>query len=63
MPYAYSTDEGVDVGRDRGTPVTDQYAAADNRFNGRIARVVVTRTAETGAAVAGVGGESRGEGR
>jgi arylsulfatase len=63
MPYAYSTDEGVDVGRDRGTPVTDQYAAADNRFNGRIARVVVTRTAETGAAVAGVGAESRGEGR
>lgn len=60
MPYAYSTDEGVDVGRDCGTPVTPDYAERDNAFNGRIAKVVVTRTEEAGAAVAGADGAREG---
>jgi len=63
MPYAYSTDEGVDVGRDRETPVTSDYRERDNAFNGRIAKVTVARTAAVGGAVAGAGAEGRVETR
>lgn len=41
MPYAYSGDEGVDVGRDDETPVTEDYAERDNRFTGTIHKVTV----------------------
>jgi arylsulfatase len=41
MPYAYSGDEGVDVGVDNETPVTDDYKARDNKFTGRIKKVIV----------------------
>ncbi|HET8946333.1 MAG TPA: arylsulfatase [Candidatus Polarisedimenticolia bacterium] len=41
MPFAYSADEGVDVGMDEETPVSDDYKAGDNRFNGRILKVTV----------------------
>ncbi len=41
MPYAYSADEGVDVGTDNETPVTDEYQEGDNKFTGKILKVTV----------------------
>ncbi len=41
MPYAYSADEGVDVGMDNETPVTEDYREGDNAFTGRIVKVTV----------------------
>ena len=43
MPFAYSGDEGVDVGVDLETPVTEDYRQGANRFNGRILKVTVER--------------------
>jgi arylsulfatase len=60
MPYAYSTDEGVDVGRDGETPVTEDYRERDNAFNGRIVRVVVSRTDAVGGGVVAGADASRG---
>jgi arylsulfatase len=37
----YSADEGVDVGLDNETPVTEDYLEGRNRFTGRIHRVTV----------------------
>jgi arylsulfatase len=39
--FAFSADEGADVGQDAGTPVTDDYKERDNRFTGKIDRVTV----------------------
>jgi arylsulfatase A-like enzyme len=39
--FAFSADEGADVGQDRGTPVTDDYKERENRFTGRIHKVAV----------------------
>jgi arylsulfatase len=44
MPYAYSGDEGADVGIDMETPVTEDYKEGDNAFTGRIERIVVEQT-------------------
>jgi arylsulfatase len=41
MPFIFSADEGVDVGTDNETPVTEEYAEGNNRFTGRIARVTI----------------------
>ena len=41
MPFAFSADEGVDVGVDHETPVTEEYPQGNNRFTGRILKVVV----------------------
>jgi len=41
MPFMYSGDEGVDVGTDNETPVTEEYAEGNNRFTGRIHKVAV----------------------
>jgi arylsulfatase len=41
MPFVYSGDEGVDVGRDDETPVSDEYAERDNAFTGEIHAVTV----------------------
>ncbi len=41
MPFLYSADEGVDVGTDNETAVTDEYKEGDNKFTGRIRQVVV----------------------
>jgi arylsulfatase len=41
MPFAYSGDEGVDVGTDLETPVTEEYKAGNNNFNGVIHKVTV----------------------
>jgi arylsulfatase len=41
MPFAFSGDEGVDVGTDNETPVTSAYREGDNRFTGKILKVTV----------------------
>ena len=41
QPYAYSADEGTDVGVDEGTPVTEDYRDRDNGFTGKIEQVLV----------------------
>jgi len=37
----FSADEGADVGVDEGTPVTEDYAGPDSRFNGEIIQVTI----------------------
>jgi arylsulfatase A-like enzyme len=39
--FAFSADEGVDVGVDGETPVTDDYKEGDNKFTGKIQKVVI----------------------
>jgi arylsulfatase len=41
QPFAYSGDEGVDVGTDNETNVTNDYKEGDNKFTGEIKRVIV----------------------
>jgi len=41
QPFAFSADEGGDVGEDGETPVTDDYKQGDNKFTGKIARVTI----------------------
>ena len=41
MPFAYSADEGVDVGTDNETPVTEEYKERNNKFSGKIHKVTV----------------------
>lgn len=41
MPFIYSSDEGVDIGTDNETPVTEEYKERDNRFTGKIHKVTV----------------------
>ena len=41
MPFLYSADEGVDVGTDNETPVTEEYREGNNRFTGKIHKVTV----------------------
>ncbi len=41
MPFMYSADEGVDVGTDNETPVTEEYKEGDNHFTGRILQMKV----------------------
>ena len=36
QPMIFSADETADVGSDGSTPVSDDYPAADNAFNGRV---------------------------
>ena len=45
MPFAYSGDEGVDVGMDNETPVTEEYKQGANRFTGKILKIVVEKAA------------------
>ncbi len=37
----FSADEGADVGQDGETPVSDDYRQGDNKFTGKIQKVVV----------------------
>jgi len=39
--YAFSADEGADVGQDGETPVSDDYEQRDNKFTGNIGSVTV----------------------
>lgn len=43
QPFAFSGDEGADVGKDGETPVSAEYKAHDNAFTGTIRRVTVTQ--------------------
>jgi arylsulfatase A-like enzyme len=38
---AFSADEGADVGQDGETPVSDDYKQGDNKFTGKIKKVVI----------------------
>ena len=42
MPFAFSADEGVDVGTDNETPVSEEYGARGNAFTGRIREVTIS---------------------
>jgi hypothetical protein len=37
----FSADEGVDVGTDNETPVTEDYKEGANRFTGKIVKVTI----------------------
>jgi len=39
--FAFSADEGADVGMDGGTPVTEDYAGPGGKFTGKIEKVTV----------------------
>jgi arylsulfatase len=41
VPFIFSGDEGVDVGMDGETPVTEEYAEGNNQFTGKILQVTV----------------------
>jgi hypothetical protein len=41
QPYAFSGDEGADVGMDGETAVSREYKQGDNRFTGRIVKVTI----------------------
>ena len=40
-PFAFSGDEGADVGMDAETAVSDDYKQGDNKFTGKIAKVTI----------------------
>lgn len=40
-PFSYSGDEGVDVGMDNETNVSNDYKEGDNRFTGKIEKITV----------------------
>jgi len=51
QPYAFSADEGVDVGMDGETAVSNDYKQGDNKFTGTITKVtIVTKPTKLGAA-------------
>ena len=39
--FAFSADEGADVGSDEGTPVVEDYSGPVNRFTGKIEKVKI----------------------
>ena len=41
QPYVFSADEGVDVGEDDETAVSNDYKQGDNKFTGKIVKVTV----------------------
>jgi arylsulfatase len=41
QPFAFSADEGTDVGVDNETMVSNDYKAAENKFTGKIVSVTV----------------------
>jgi arylsulfatase A-like enzyme len=41
QPYAFSADEGTDVGMDNETMVSNDYKAGENKFTGKIVKVTI----------------------
>jgi hypothetical protein len=41
QPYLISLDEGINVGADHETPVSDDYKEGDNKFTGKIQKVTI----------------------
>jgi arylsulfatase len=49
-PFVYSADEGVDVGVDNETNVSNDYKERENKFNGKIHKITVNTSPSTLAA-------------
>jgi arylsulfatase len=60
QPGLFSADETADVGEDDATPVTEDYKAYDNKFTGKILKVVVD-VKEMGAGVKAEAAKSEAE--
>ena len=41
QPFAFSADEGADVGMDNETPVSNDYKEGDNKFTGKIKKITI----------------------
>jgi arylsulfatase len=41
QPYAFSADEGTDVGADNETMVSNDYKLGENNFTGKIIKVTI----------------------
>jgi len=41
QPYAFSADEGADVGVDNETMVSNDYKPGENKFTGKIEKVTI----------------------
>ncbi len=41
IPYMISLNEGINVGADHETPVSDDYKEDDNKFTGKIQKVTI----------------------
>jgi arylsulfatase len=41
IPFAFSADEGINVGADHETPVSEDYKQDDNKFTGKIHQVTI----------------------
>jgi arylsulfatase len=48
QPFAFSGDEGADVGMDGETPVSTDYKEGDNKFTGRIEKITIATTPVSG---------------
>jgi arylsulfatase len=42
QPFAFSGDEGADVGVDNETPVSPDYKQGDNKFSGKIEKITIS---------------------
>jgi arylsulfatase len=42
QPFAFSGDEGADVGMDGETPVSNDYKESDNKFTGKIEKITIS---------------------
>ena len=42
LATVFSADDGLDVGEDSGAPVSPEYKAGDNRFNGTIKGILLS---------------------
>ena len=49
VPYTFSLDETLDIGRDPSTPVTNDYEMGNNDFNGTIHSVKIDVAKGAGA--------------
>jgi arylsulfatase len=43
--YAFSADEGINVGADHETPVSEDYKEGDNKFTGKLQKVTIENLA------------------
>jgi hypothetical protein len=41
QPYAFSADEGTDVGMDNETMVSNNYKPGENKFTGKILKITI----------------------
>jgi hypothetical protein len=49
LPFVYSADDGLGVGEDSGAPVSEDYGATGNAFNGRVngVQIAIAEAAES----------------